>query len=146
MITTSMTTTIHNILMVEDDADHRYSIHLAFAELGYEEHVKVFDSAEAFFRHLNSLPDSLLYPSLIALHFNMPGMNGAEALMRLKLNDAVRDIPVAVYSMDIEPMTNRLKTMGAAYCFEKGIEYPEVLHLAKTLKGIAEGEEVLATE
>lgn len=137
-----MNTNSHSILLVEDNGDDRYALHHAFTEVGYEEHVKVFDSAEIFFRYLNSLPDSSLYPSLIVLNFNIPGMNGSEALMRLKMNDALREIPVVLYSTGMQAMSNRLKTMGAAYCFEKTSEPKDVVRFAKTLKSLAEGEEV----
>ena len=110
-----MNTNSHKILIVEDDADDRYVIHLAFAELGYEEHVKVFDNPENFLRYLNSLPDSSLYPSLIMLDCNMPGMNGTEVLMRLKMNDALHDIPVAMYSTGMRIIENKTKAMTASF-------------------------------
>jgi CheY-like chemotaxis protein len=132
----------HSILLVEDDADDRYLMHLAFSELGYEDHVKVFDSAEAFLRYLQSLPDPVLYPSLVVIDFNMPGMNGGEVLMRLQMNEALRTIPVAMYSTGMPTVENKLKIMGASYCFEKGLDIKDVFGLAKTLKEIAEGEEV----
>ena len=73
----------HSILLAEDDADDRYIMHLAFTELNYTEQVKVFNSGEEIFRYLQNLPHESLYPALLVLDFNMPGMNGAEVLMRL---------------------------------------------------------------
>lgn len=129
------------MLLVEDDADDRYIMHLAFTELNYTEQVKVFNAGEELLRYLCNLPHSSLYPALIVLDYNMPGMNGGEVLMRLKMDDALRDIPVAMYSTGMRTMEARLRTMGAEYCFEKGHHISEVYTLALHLKRIVEGEE-----
>lgn len=133
----------HRILLVEDDADDRYIMHLAFTEVNYIEQVKVFNSGEDILRYLQNLPHSSLYPSLVVLDYNMPGMNGGEVLMRMKLDDGLRDIPVAMYSTGMRTMEQKLRGMGADYCFEKGQQITEVVTLALHLKNIVEGEEVV---
>ena len=136
----------HSILLVEDDADDRYIMHLAFTELNYAENVKVFNSGEDILRYLQVLPHSSLYPSLVVLDYNMPGMNGGEVLMRMKMDDGLRDIPVAMYSTGMRSLATKLKGMGADYCFEKGQQITEVVTLALHLKRIVEGEEVMEAE
>ena len=135
--------TSHSILLVEDDADDRYIMHLAFTELTYTDHVKVFNTGEEILAYLHNLPDPALYPALVVLDYNMPGMNGGEVLMRLKQNAALRNIPVAMYSTGMRTMEAKLKAMGAAWCFEKGHQIGEVYALAEKLKRIVEGEEVV---
>lgn len=133
----------HSILLVEDDADDRYIMHLAFTELNYSDQVKVFNSGEDLMRYLHNLPHSSLYPSLIVLDYNMPGMNGGEVLMRLKMDDTLRDIPVAMYSTGMRTLAAKLKGMGAEYCFEKGQQITDVYTLALHLKQIVDGEELM---
>ena len=133
----------HSILLVEDDADDRYIMHLAFTELAYTDQVKVFNSGEEIVKYLQNLPHASLYPSLIVLDYNMPGMNGGEVLMRLKMDAAFEQIPVAMYSTGMRQIEPKLKALGAAYCFEKGLQIDEVHALARRLKNIVEGEEII---
>lgn len=133
----------HSILLVEDDADDRYIMHLAFTELNYAEQVKVFNTGEDIFRYLQNLPDSSLYPSLLVLDYNMPGMNGGEVLMRLKMDKALSKIPVVMYSTGMQQLEPKLKGMGADYCFEKGKQIGDFYALAEKLKRIVENEGVI---
>lgn len=135
--------TSHSILLVEDDADDRYIMHLAFTEISFTDQVKIFNTGEDLLKHLQNLPDPSLYPFLIVLDYNMPGMNGGEVLMRLKMDEALRNIPVAIYSTGMRTTEEKMKALGAAYCFEKGVQIGDVYALAEKLKKIVEGEEVV---
>src|SRR5829696_1110405 len=139
-------TSSHRILLVEDDADDRYIMHLAFTELAYTDQVKVFISGEDILKYLHNLPHSDLYPFLLVIDYNMPGMNGGELLMRLKMDDSLRDIPVAMYSTGMRNLEQKLKALGADYCFEKGHQIGEVYALAEKLKSIVEGKEMIEKE
>jgi CheY-like chemotaxis protein len=70
-------------------------------------------------------------------------MNGGEVLMRMKLDDSLREIPVAIYSTGMRSLEQKLRAMGAAYCFEKGRQITDVVTLALRLKTIVEGAELV---
>src|SRR3954471_11885384 len=94
----------HQILLVEDDVDDRFIMHHSFSELKWVEKVKMFSAVEDLLVYLHNLPDDTYYPSLIVLDFNMPGMNGAEALRSLKTRQQLQHIPVVVYSTSMKPV------------------------------------------
>jgi CheY-like chemotaxis protein len=131
-------------LLVEDDVDDRFIMHHSFSELKWVEKVKMFSAVEDLLVYLHNLPDDSYYPSLIVLDFNMPGMNGAEALRSLKTRQQLQHIPVVVYSTSMKPvLSEALKISGALDCFEKGTSAKDYLELAKTFKRIAEGDVVI---
>lgn len=133
----------HQILLVEDDVDDRFIMHHSFSQLKWIDKVKMFSAVEDLLSYLRNLPDESYYPALIVLDFNMPGMNGAEALRSLKNSRQLQHIPVVVYSTSMKPvLSEALKISGAFDCFEKGIGGNDYLELAKTFKRIAEGDAV----
>ena len=135
----------HQILLVEDDVDDRFIMHHSFSELKWVEKVKMFSAVEDLLVYLHNLPDESYYPSLIVLDYNMPGMNGAEALRSLKARQQLQHIPVVIYSTSMKPvLSEALKISGALDCFEKGMGAKDYLELAKTFKRIAEGDVVIS--
>ena len=135
-----MITPGHKILFVEDDVDDRYIMHQAFVALGCEEQVKMFSNGEDFFKYLFNLPSELSYPALIVLDYNIPGLNGAELLSKLKKDPGLSAIPVVVYSTSMKPLlAEALKIKGAVDCFEKGTIEEDYIRLAQQFKFIAEG-------
>jgi CheY-like chemotaxis protein len=133
----------HQLLLVEDDVDDRFIMHQSFNELEWTDQVRMFSAAEDMLKYLKNLPDQSYYPALIVLDYNMPGLNGAEALRFLKTDQLFRHIPVVIYSTSMKPlMVESLKISGAFDCFEKGMAPRDYFELAKTFKKIAESDPV----
>jgi CheY-like chemotaxis protein len=129
----------YRILLVEDDADDRYIMHQAFNELGFDDDVKMFSSGEELNQYL-ALLSPLAFPELIVLDYNMPALNGAELAMQLKKHNDFRHIPVVLYSTGMSPrMQNELVSSGVLRCYNKGMEYSDVLKLAAEFTGIVQG-------
>jgi CheY-like chemotaxis protein len=121
----------YRILLVEDDADDRYIMHQAFHELDFTEEVKMFSSGEELNTYLHHLSPSA-FPELIVLDYNMPALNGGELALSLKKNPEFCHIPVVLYSTGISPrMQQELMQSGVLQCYNKGMEYAEVLALAE---------------
>jgi CheY-like chemotaxis protein len=75
------------ILCIEDDTDMIDYIRLILSKAGYDV-IGAVGGAEG----LKAMQE--VQPDLILLDLMMPGMDGAEVLLRKKDNPAVRDIPV----------------------------------------------------
>ncbi len=128
----------YRILLADDDADDRYIMYQSFKNIGWDEHVKLFDSGKQLMFYLESLT-STVYPRLIVLDFNMPGMNAAEILHHLKRDDKFKDIAVAVYSVDMsDALQQRLLSMGVISCHKKEFRQSETIELAQTFRQLAE--------
>ncbi|TCJ12025.1 response regulator [Flaviaesturariibacter flavus] len=123
----------YRILLVEDDADDRYIMHQAFSELRFNNEVKMFSSGQELLEYLEHLP-AQSFPELFVLDYNMPAINGAELALFLRQQACYSDIPVVLYSTGMSPKLQReLLQAGVQRCYEKGMEYSEVLDLARTL-------------
>ncbi|MCW3072962.1 MAG: response regulator [Flaviaesturariibacter sp.] len=134
----------YRILLVEDDADDRYIMHQAFEELGFAEEVKMFSSGEELNKYLGQLGDSG-FPELIVLDYNMPALNGAELALSLKKHPILKAIPVVLYSTGMNPkMKDELLKAGVLHCFEKGMEYNDVLKLVMAFKELIKETKVLS--
>jgi CheY-like chemotaxis protein len=128
------------LVLVEDDADDRFMMQQAFQDVHFVDHVQFFSSSDIFLTHISQISKEANLPSLIVLDFNMPVINGGELLLKLKKNERLQHIPVVLYSTGMRSILKEtLLASGATECFEKGMEYHELLRLAKTLRLMAEG-------
>lgn len=67
-------------------------------------------------------------PDLIFLDYVMPEMDGAEVLARLKEDPAMRQIPVVMFTADIQRVNTReFQSRGAADCLYKPFFPEEIL-------------------
>lgn len=127
--------TDHHLLIVDDDEDDRYIIDLSFKQIQWGEHIKLLGSGDDMFRHLDGLANPSSYPTMILLDYNMPRMGAEEIIGRLKRHEQYHAIKVAVYSTAMtETLCNRLKSLGVAECYNKGISVDQTVQLAADLK------------
>jgi CheY-like chemotaxis protein len=128
----------YRILLVEDDADDRYIMHLAFRELGFSEEVKMFSSGEEVISYLELLSPPA-FPELLVLDYNMPALNGGELALYLKKHPLLNSIPIVIYSTGISPrMEKDLLAAGVLRCYDKRMEFNEVLLLAEEFTKLVE--------
>jgi DNA-binding response OmpR family regulator len=109
------------ILVVDDDREIVELTTTILKDGGYQV-VSASDGREAIEAARREGPD------LILLDINMPGLDGWEALRLLKLDDATRGIPVAMFSVryDLREKMEALKRSADDYIV-KPFSYDEVL-------------------
>ncbi len=73
-------------------------------------------------------------PDIVLMDINLPGMNGDEALLRLKENDATKDIPVVAISANAMPAdVKAFRKLGFHEYLTKPFEIREVLRVFAAL-------------
>lgn len=89
------------LLVVEDDPGYRYLVQRAFGHRGEKirwELTIARDGEEALHALFDDERESAPLPDLILLDWNLPKVSGDEVLRRVKRHQALRRIPVLVFS------------------------------------------------
>jgi two-component system cell cycle response regulator DivK len=95
------------ILVVEDNEQNQKLARDVLQVKGYR--VLVAESAEA------GLPMALKEkPDLVLMDIHLPGMNGMEALARLRADEATKAIPVLAFTASVMPQDRR-EIMSAGF-------------------------------
>lgn len=84
------------ILVVDDDLDELLLLSEAFREIGYGDPVLYAGGGALMFDVLERTKPNLY--GLIVLDLNMPGLDGVEALKKLKVHPEYSGIPVVIYT------------------------------------------------
>jgi two-component system cell cycle response regulator DivK len=95
------------ILVVEDNEKNRRLARYVLEAKGYR--ILEAESAEAGIEQLSLQP-----PDLILMDIQLPGMNGVQALARLRESDATRHIPVIAFTASVMPQ-DRNQIMSAGF-------------------------------
>jgi DNA-binding response OmpR family regulator len=106
---------VHNILVVDDDADIRGFLVEALSYQGY--HVDTAANGQEALDYV-----SVQTPDLILLDIKMPGIDGYEVIRRLKAEESTRPIPIVVITaspVDKERDKVRVLGMGATQYITK---------------------------
>ncbi|MDO6760205.1 response regulator [Tamlana sp. 2_MG-2023] len=127
------------VYLADDDEDDRLLFVEAFENIQSSIQVVTFDNGV-------TLMDNLLNPSkpgphAIYLDLNMPLMNGIECLNDIKLEEKLRDIPVFIYSNNIDiSVVDELQKKGANLYIQKPNSYEKLIDvLHKSLKHLKSG-------
>jgi len=115
-----------NTIFVVDDSD----TNLATAEAALEDRYNVITvpCAEKMFLHLEKIK-----PNLILLDIEMPGMNGFDALEKLKTNNSWENIPVVFLTGTVDAsIEEQSKKLGAVGIITKPFSAHALLECIQT--------------
>jgi len=92
-----------NVLLIEDDAEDRWLTEQAFQATGLPYHLAVAKDGQEALAYLKNEPPfqdaaTAPPPHLVLLDLNLPRLDGAEVLQRMKSDPATACIPVIVFT------------------------------------------------
>jgi len=128
-------TSLHHILIVDDNQDSRYYMNSSFRELQWDDNIKLIESASRMLQYLEALAHTATSPTLILLNSNLQLISCEEVMTHLKNHSRFRNIPIIVYSSDMnEAQSIKLQALGALSCLKKQDGKSESKKLAEYIK------------
>ena len=121
----------HTILYADDDLDDLLMIQQAFEQLdGTTELLHASNGFEAL-EQLNKAKAEKRLPCLVILDINMPGMNGREALIRMRQSDNFKNIPVVLFTTSSGEFDRAFAKKWGAEFITKPLVFAELEELAR---------------
>ena len=121
----------HTILYAEDDLDDLFMIRQAFEQ--FDGSTQIVHSGNGFeaLEQLNKAKANQQLPCLIILDINMPGMNGREALIRIRQSESFKNIPVVLFTTSSSDLDRAFAKKWGAEFITKPLVFSELEMLAK---------------
>ncbi len=127
------------VLLAEDDADDRQTVREAFVEARLLNDLRYVMDGQDLMDYLlhegkYTAPAAAPRPGIILLDFNMPKMDGREALREIKANPDLRRIPVVVLTTSkAEEDVFRSYDLGANSFITKPVTFAAMVEVIKVL-------------
>ena len=127
------------VLLAEDDADDRLTVREAFVEARLLNDMRYVVDGQDLMDYLlhegkYTAPAAAPRPGIILLDFNMPKMDGREALREIKANPDLRRIPVVVLTTSkAEEDVFRSYDLGANSFITKPVTFSSMVETIKVL-------------
>jgi CheY-like chemotaxis protein len=119
------------ILLVDDDVEDQFIFRDAMESIDAAAPVHCERNGFDALKYLSSLAAASL-PCVIVADLNMPMMNGSEMLVRLKKVEALRNIPVVMYTTSINPLEKEACLRLGAHCYiTKPLTYRQSIEVAE---------------
>ncbi len=119
------------IMLVEDNLEYREAVRLALEQTQGVELANQFGTAEIAIRTLQNLPSNQ-HPELILLDLRLPGMNGHEALAKIR-ECADRTKVIILTQSDQEQDVLRAIALGASGYLLKSATFDEIAESIQTV-------------
>jgi CheY-like chemotaxis protein len=127
------------ILMSDDDPDDRFIADQAFVELGLFGELRFVEDGEELMHYLRrsgKYSDPLFSPrpAFILLDLNMPRKDGRQALVEIKADPDLQNIPVVIWTTTKETEDSvQFKKTGADVFVTKPADYANLLNSLRQL-------------
>ncbi|MDQ3279149.1 MAG: response regulator [Bacteroidota bacterium] len=129
------------ILLVDDDPEDKLIIQDAMEVLESGDVMRFADDGQHAWRILEESNEKDSIPCLIVLDLNMPKLNGAQTLERIKNDSRFKNIPVIIFSTSINPLEKeRCLILGAHAYVVKPVSFKESIETAKTFLAFCRSE------
>ena len=113
------------LVYVDDDQDDRSLFQETIEELFPNIDLRLYENGKEFIEDL--VRDISNLPQLVFMDLNMPIKNGFECLEEIRLNKALQQIPIAVYSTSSCPKDkNRSLALGARHFLTKPTSFRDM--------------------
>jgi DNA-binding response OmpR family regulator len=125
----AMATHKHFILYAEDDPDDLFFVKEAFER--YDRNIELLHAGNGLeaLQKLNKMAEAL--PCLIILDINMPGLNGKDALIRIKQSEIFSRIPVVLFSTSSSDGDRVFALKWGAELITKPLHYSDLEKVAE---------------
>ena len=126
------------IVLAEDNAADVFLVRAALAEEGLDFQLRVFSDGEKAVQFLEDIErGGAACPDLFLLDLNLPRLDGAEVLRRLRLVDGCANVPVIVMtSSDYRGDKERVGRLGVELYFLKTASLEEFMKLGPAVRGV----------
>jgi len=121
----------HTILYAEDDPDDLLMIRQAFEK--FDNIAQLLHASNGFeaLEQLKKAKAEKNLPCLVILDINMPGMNGRDALVRIRQSENFKDLPVVLFTTSSSELDKVFAKKWRAEFITKPLIYSELEVLAK---------------
>ena len=121
------------VLCVDDDADDRQFMATAIQDLHTSIQMAEVTNGREALAYLEQAKQTGKLPCLILLDLNMPVMNGKEALMKIKKEEALKEIPIVVFTTSSSSIDRLFCQHYQVEMFTKPPKYDEFIAAVKKL-------------
>jgi len=122
------------IVFVEDDPDFTEIVEQAFSQVDNDAKLTVFEDGKSALSKLSSFAGESNRPRLILLDMNLPGISGLDILKKIRETQALRCVPVVMFSTSDNPKDVRTSLENGANAYvTKPLGY---LNLVSCLKSM----------
>ena len=120
------------IFLVDDDIDDQELFMEALQVVDSNIICRTATNGEEALAYLQA--DLEVYPDFIFLDLNMPRLNGKQCLMALKKNEALRHIPVVIYTTSSQQRDiDEVMALGASHFVTKPCNFKELCDLLRLM-------------